>query len=324
MNILKTPPTHNELNNSCSLSGVTLLKNGRYNLRHVGSKNLVVLPDGTIEKHSNRCTSTGRKSQRKQRLLGVHSETDGIDSFSNDSLLLSKKVRTYSLKKSLIRNRIFAHLNQQKGTKELYFFTVTFPPIVTDDLAYKFFNQWLTVLRMKGILRSYLWVAERQSNGTIHYHIAITHRMYAPKANKEMVTILSNAVRKNQLNWNLQAAKRYNGVDIAKDRKYKRVTNFAEKKRGRSLSNYLTKYITKNDHQYTHYCWHCSRDFSNLVIKISFTNEELLTCNFEAYLSDRILFETEHCIFIPWVNYPPPKLTEYLSKINELILSKLN
>lgn len=297
-----------------------MLKNGRYNLRHVGSKKLVILPDGSIERISQRSKSTIHRSKSERRVPTIHSEGSGDSGSNCNCLQQSKKIVNYSVNKQQVRSRILNFINAQSGSKELYFITVTFPPIVSDSLAYKFFNQWLTVLRQSGLLHNYLWVAERQSIGTIHYHIAIPHKIYVPKANKAMVTILSNAVRKKQLYWNLQAAKRYNGVDIAKNRKTKRVTNFAVKKGKKSLITYLTKYVTKNEHKYTHLAWHCSRGFSNLVLKVSFTNSEVTTCGFELYLSQSILFETEHSIFIPWVNEPPPAVTEYLSFVNNTLL----
>ncbi|MCJ7448964.1 MAG: hypothetical protein MUO72_14865 [Bacteroidales bacterium] len=58
----------------------------------------------------------------------------------------------------------------------------------------------------------------------------------------------------------------YNGVDVKK----------VDKNR-KSLIGYLTKYITKNDIEFRHFPWHCSRDVSRI-----FT-----TINFEEYESDK-------------------------------------
>jgi hypothetical protein len=241
------------------------------------------------------------------------------DSETGNSVNKKISQRSYQINKSQVRARILNQLNTQKNGKELYFITITFPPIITEDLGYKYLNNWLTVCRSTGLIRSYLWVAEKQKNSTIHYHIAIPHKIYAPKANRIMTTILCNEVRKHKINWNLQAAKRYNGVDLAKNRKTKRITNFGIKKASKSLATYLTKYISKNTESFKHLAWHCSRDYSNLITKISFTDSELLTCGFELYLKDSILFETEHATFIPWVNDPPPQVSEYLSNINNAI-----
>lgn len=207
MNILKTPPVHRELNNSVSLSGITLLKDGKYSNRYVGLKQVQVTPNGNIIIEKPPVRTNGNKPQRKNATVKTDSDVHN----QNTEHCINDHPRSnghrFSIKKPVIRARILNYINQQKGTKELYFLTVTFPTCVTDDLAYKFFNQWLTVLRSKNIIRQYLWVAERQQNGTVHYHIAIPHRVYAPHANKAMQIILTNAVRKQQLQWNIQAAK---------------------------------------------------------------------------------------------------------------------
>jgi hypothetical protein len=311
------------LSNSASLSGVVLLKEGRYKTRHLGSKSTEQRPTSGITMKTKKPCTHAKQRKKPARNVGQNSASPGAVVWDNDTDHLPKIVRTYTLKRAVIRDRIKAYINQQRGEKHLYFVTVTFPPCVTDDLAYKFFNQWLTVVRTTNRVKSYLWVAERQAIGTLHFHIAIPHRVYVPHVNKAMQIILSNAVRKQQLNWNLNAAKKYNGIDLAKNRKTKRITNFAIKKSGKSLESYLTKYITKNNTKFTHYCWHCSRDFSSLVLKISFTDTELLRTGWEQYLDETYIFESDYCIFIPWVKYPPPQLRAYLSDINNHILTNV-
>ena len=323
MNILKTPPVHRELNNSVSLSGITLLKDGKYSNRYVGLKKVQVSPNGQIVIEKPPISTHESKPKRKITKVKIDSTVHIENTEHSVNVHTGGNGHRFSIKKPVIRARILNYINQQKGTKELYFLTVTFPTCVTDDLAYKFFNQWLTVLRSKNIIRTYLWVAERQQNGTVHYHIAIPHRVYAPHANKAMQIILTNAVRKQQLQWNIQAAKKYNGVDLAKNRKTRRVTNFAVKKGQKSLANYLTKYVTKNDEKFSHYAWHCSREFSNLCLKISFTNDELLTCGFEQWINENKQFESEYFIFFPWHNRPPPQVMQHFADINFEILSRL-
>ena len=323
MNLLHTPPVHRELVNSVSLSGITVLKDGKYSNRYVGLRKVAVSPNGKIVIEKPSISTHENKPKRKIAKVkidsDIHTQSAGDNINDHDS---SNKHR-FSIKKPLIRARILNYINQQKGTKELYFITVTFPQCVTDDLAYKFYNQWLTVLRSKNIIRQYLWVAERQQNGTVHYHIAIPHRIYVVHANRAMQIVLTNAVRKQQLQWNIQAAKKYNGVDLAKNRKTGRVTNFAVKKGQKSLANYLTKYVTKNNEKFSHYAWHCSREFSNLCLKISFTNDELLTCGFEQWINEVRIFESEYFIFYPWNNRPPPQVTKHFADLNHELLQTL-
>jgi hypothetical protein len=321
MYVLQTPGTHHVLENSASLTGVTLLKSGRYNLRHSGSKKLNILPNGNLERIGKRSSNSTSRGKSKQRMPNVHTENISNNSCPDNNLPVVKKVRTYVLKKSLVRLRLLNFINAQKGEKELYFWTITFPPKLSDQLCYKYFNTWLTSLRIAKRLKNYLWVAERQAIGTIHFHIAIPHKMPVVYANKCMSIILANGVRKKEFDWNLQAAKKYNGVDIAKNRKTKRVTNFAVKKGKKSLVMYLTKYVTKNDTEFYTYCWHCSRDFSNLILKVAFTDKELNNTGWELYLNHEKLFESEYCIFIPWVAAPPPPLLKYFADVNGMLLS---
>jgi hypothetical protein len=56
---------------------------------------------------------------------------------------------------------------------------------------------------------------------------------------------------------------KYNGVDV------KYVKN--DKK---GIINYLAKYVTKNDIEFYHLPWHCSRDISGLFTSINFDDSE--------------------------------------------------
>ena len=138
-------------------------------------------------------------------------------------------------------------MNQMRGEKMLYFWTITFPENTTDDTAYILLNKWLTRLRTEKMLKEYLWVGERQENNTIHFHMVINQKMNVQKANKYMRASIMHRINKGEIIYDRIAAMRYNGVDIAKDRKTKRVTNFAKQNKEKSLSNYLTKYVTKNN-----------------------------------------------------------------------------
>lgn len=208
-------------------------------------------------------------------------ENSTLENFSPDSekksLFIAKK-KSYKIHKQRVRQRILAYINTQKGKKELYFWTVSFPAGCSDNACYQAFNTWLTTLRRPGknkktkekirpMLREYLWVAERQLGDrleagkaptyTVHFHIAVPHYMDVQKANTAMRTILKNLAKrgvipgavcgKNGAQYYLPSIARYNGVDICKNRKTNRVINFAIKKGARALGHYLTKYVTKNN-----------------------------------------------------------------------------
>ncbi len=232
----------------------------------------------------------------------------------------------YRVNKREIRQRLLGYMNTQRGSKELYFWTVTFPKGTADDLCYKIFNIWLTALRKYKMLREYLWIAERQpGTGTIHFHIAIPHKMHVQRANAMMAGTLKTFARRGELPYSVHQCARYNGVDISKNRKTKRVTNFANKKGSRALSHYLTKYVTKNDEQFTHLAWHNSRGYSQLFTGVTFSVEEFKKFSFGFFLDRRRVFEIgDFARFIPWISYPPPLFEEHLYKVNSFVQENKN
>jgi hypothetical protein len=227
--------------------------------------------------------------------------------------------KLYKVHKTEVRNRIFAMINTQRGKKELYFWTITFPEKTPDSVCYRLFNTWLTTCRQKKWLREYLWIAERQQNGTIHFHIAIPHRMSVVAANNAMRTTLRTAATKNEIPFNIYQCRRYNGIDIAKNRKTRRVTNFAIKKGSRSLANYLTKYCTKNDSTFNHLAWHNSRGFSSLFTGITFTTDEFLGYGFRSLVKPGVIIDNEYFMFFAWKDLPPYAITKHLFEVNSWI-----
>jgi hypothetical protein len=290
----------------CTLTGLTRLKEGRYKSRYqLGGGYANTAQGHIIEKPKTAPVSklsklsAGEKRYQKPRK------------------------NTYGIAKQIIRNRMRAMVNmlQQSTARirkpKLYFFTVSFLAGTADDLCYQVYNTWLTELRQQGLLLSYLWVAERQKNGTIHYHLAIPHYMNTPKANRIMRKILMDQKNKGNLpDWDRKKLMKYNGVDIAKNRDTKRPVNFASNKKQKALAQYLTKYITKNDTEMNRLAWHCSRDWSALIIGMSFTRSELGKF-VTGRMLDRDTLETEYAEFYRWTNFKPPeKFARHLGEMN--------
>jgi hypothetical protein len=282
---------------------------------------------------------------------------------SGFAIKVAKNVRekSYKIHKGRVRQRILAYINTQKGKKELYFWTVSFPAGTSDNACYQAFNTWLTTLRrpqktkdgkkLRPMLREYLWVAERQLGErsapgkaptyTVHYHIAIPHYMDAPKANAAMRTILKNLAKKGAVpgavcgkngdQYYLPSIAKYNGVDICKNRKTRRVVNFAIKKGSRALGNYLTKYVTKNDAgvadahgniaipAFTHLAWHNSRGFSCLFTAVAFSIKEFKKFGFGFFLNRTKARTMEFATFVPWLFGPPPLLEKHLYDLNSFL-----
>lgn len=74
------------------------------------------------------------------------------------------------------------------------------------------------------------------------------------------------------------ASEMANGVEVLRDiitEKYNGVDVKKVDKNRRSLIGYLTKYITKNEIEFTHLPLHCSRDVSRLFTTINFEREDM-------------------------------------------------
>ena len=139
---------------------------------------------------------------------------------------------------------------------------------IDDDIAYKIFNTWLTRCRKNNDLQSYLWVAERQKNGTIHFHMLTNTMMPIREVNGYMKAALITQYNKGNLTGNTAPLERYNGVDVdnlyKSKRRTKRAFKLSKKQARRKLQTYLTKYVSKNDIKSYRLPWHCSRDISAL------------------------------------------------------------
>lgn len=302
---------------SLSMTGVTILTKSRYKTRHSGAKELTERPDlGIILKSQEKLLTTSNKKvpriKKKIKKLSLQCQEK------------EKREPKYVINKKEVIHRIKGFLNQMSGEKMLYFWTVTFPVNTPDDSCYILLNKWLTRLRQERMLREYLWVAERQENKTIHFHMVINQKMNVQKANKFMRASIMHSINKNEVTYSRQQAIKYNGVDISKDRKTKRVTNFAKQNKQKSLSNYLTKYVTKNDSSFTHLAWHSSRGYSNLITSVRFTYQEYKNSNTVNLLDQERTISTEYYTFRRWKGSPPKDLLMYLGLLNQHIQSKFN
>lgn len=339
------PAQHHELTIKSTSSGITFLLQNRFRSRYTGNKYSAVdingnlwLKSSELKKEISGPKRPGKKKARveTQAVLNIfENETQKYNNLSTQDyplstvkagLLTSEKLpKSYTVHKREVRQRILGYINTQAGKKELYFWTVSFPEGIADAVAYRVYNIWLTTLRQRNMLREYIWIAERQENGTIHFHIAIPHKMPVQRANAMMRGTLKNEIKKgNIVNYSVYKCNRYNGVDIAKNRATGRVTNFAIKKGSRSLVTYLTKYITKNDAGFEHLAWHNSRGFSSLFTGVTFTVKEFKNHGFHHRLDARKMFKTEYFVFIPWAGDPPPLIIEHLYQLNSYLQIALN
>lgn len=316
MKYLELPTTLEDMTVSLSMTGVTILTKSRYKVRHAGLTDLAQAPTrGFIPKEVT--TSKIKRKKPKVKCDKVSEASEVIKSVPNE------KFPKYRIDKKEVSHRIKGYINQMKGEKMLYFWTVSFPEKTTDDTAHILLNKWLTRLRHERMLKDYLWLSERQENGTIHFHMVINKKMNVQQANKYMRASIMHSINKGEIQYDRIAATRYNGVDIAKDRKTRRVTNFAKQNKERSLSNYLTKYVTKNDSLFTHLAWHSSRGYSNIITAVRFTYNEYQKGNCEMLLDHDRELKGEYYTFRAWKGSPPKDLLMYLGLLNQELQQKL-
>lgn len=170
--------------------------------------------------------------------------------------------KSYRLNKSRLRNKIkaFSKIGDQRNFSK--FITVSFPAGLPDINCKQALNTWLTKLRSMDKYFNYIWIAERQKNGTMHFHI-ITKTYFNIKAiNLHMAKTIDYIIKTNRLRDIRFRTTKYNGVDIKVIYRVK------------ELSQYVTKYVTKNDTEMEGYPSNCSKLISELFSRVQITDEE--------------------------------------------------
>lgn len=168
----------------------------------------------------------------------------------------------YKLNKSKVRNKIHAWEQVLKNRQSFKFITISYPKSFSDLNCKKALNTFLTRCRKIRRNFNYLWVAERQKNGTLHYHILTTDYFNIRLINRYMAKTIDNIIQRSDESWGNSSLEKYNGVDV------RNVSN------SKSLIGYVTKYITKNDTEIKGCVWNCSSKISQLFTKINLTQEE--------------------------------------------------
>lgn len=226
------------------------------------------------------------------------------------------KETVYKLNKSKIKKKCFALSRLAKSKKFLAFYSISFPMGLSDDNCYKVFNTWLTRCRKDNKLNSYLWVAERQKNETIHFHMLTNDLMPIRMVNSYMAIALTTFKKKGIEALQAVNPEKYNGVHV------KRV-----KGSKKSLIGYLVKYISKNEISFYRLPWHCSRDVSRLFTSENIDEPEekekldkLLPDDPEKYS----IFEDQHYTVKGFKFSPPEILFTNLDTVNEIIYHQNN
>lgn len=189
--------------------------------------------------------------------------------------------------KNKVREKIFALFSAYKklGREgDFSFVTLTFVSKVDDLKAVKLLNVFLNQIRKLSRKKdiNYIWVAERQGNGNIHFHLIFDRSFYGCRDQlsldflnshwvsvQEKSGVVNLGARKKlirDLNFSrfshLHDQKKY---DLVK--KYLNPITILKVKDVDGLSFYLTKYLTKNNSGFKCRPWHCSRGVSRIFTK---------------------------------------------------------
>lgn len=292
------------------------------------------------------------RSVRYAELLGIPIGPDGYklapDNIKNHATFIERyqelrgsmdqkipyKKTTYRLNKAKVRKRATALCRLSESKKFLAFYSISFPSGAKDSVLYEIFNKWLTNCRTRYGLKTYLWVAERQGNGTLHFHILTNNRLDISVVNRAMANSIDTSVHQGKLTWGQSSRTLYNGVDVDSIQRPKKRQNENREKyrrrvkeyhkrhvseRVRFAISYLTKYITKSEAVFTHLPFHCSRDVSQLFSSMVLSGKD--AGNYLRLLSDdadhyEIVSIDSRTIYI-FKKSPPEIIYRRLDSVND-------
>lgn len=209
---------------------------------------------------------------------------DNVDATDEEK---QRDVRLYGINRKKLLDRLNAYVCLSVSRKFLAFYSVSFPSGTNDEIIVKIWNSCLTSLRSSLGLKSYIWVMERQGNGTMHYHMLTNDYMPIRAVNSVVAGCIDYYVKRGLCNWGNSSITRYNGVDVCSISK--RIPEGDKNYRSKAYQkviHYVTKYMSKNNALESRRQWHCSRLVSALFVTAFLSHEEV-----------NILFEGEEHLF---------------------------
>ena len=116
------------------------------------------------------------------------------------------------MNKPKVKAKIIAFSRAKIGSLKMKFITITFPAGCSDEICMKCLNTWLTKLRSITSSFEYLWVAVRQANGTLHFHLFTKTFFNIRLINFHMAVTIDNVLRKNKEGMPAFSPEKYNGI----------------------------------------------------------------------------------------------------------------
>jgi hypothetical protein len=203
-----------------------------------------------------------------------------------------------------IKDKATAFFRASPGNR--VFCTLTFIAPVDDQTGVSILNKFLTSARKSFPKLQYFWVAERQDNGNIHFHIILNKRLPVRRWNALWVLVQYNSGLIGSDKFGDRISKQEILMRYENDTIHK-VFNPLDIKKVKSisgLSGYLTKYITKQKKTpFSCLPWHCSRQVSRMFIRTTVGPSAFAYMN--SWNNYRVDKETGEC-FPPKVSKPHP------------------
>jgi hypothetical protein len=276
-------------------NGAVLLRTASQLRRFSGSSRFTFVDNELYEKKDIK--STPLEEYNPKQAVQEH-----LIPFEHEPVIV--KPKSYSLNSKVVSRKLMSFFHSKLAGRQVSFYTISFPVNTSDNVAFEILNivltrlrkgyslseqsnylinifsalksdKWLSYMKIcaksKAVhqLKNYLWVSERQQNGTIHFHLVTSDNLNVIVFNHFVAAAIFGSKQSkinsdSLLNTSLS---KFNGVDSSKSmQKVKDVTR---------LRKYITKYITKNKSVFTHFCWHCSRSISALFTSKQYTIDEV-------------------------------------------------
>jgi hypothetical protein len=299
-----------------STNGVIWLRKGEYTSRIKPLATKELLSSRSIKNTPELLIDKVQSLRKNEPDYFKRSLFSGTSSDNSNRPQCKSKRRLYSINKRKVRARLINFNNTDYGDKKMYFYSISFPLGMDEKVSTKLLNSLMTTLRKHYGVQHYLWVAERQKKGQKHYHLCMFHYVRGRTMNEIVKKYLKHAIRKQELNWSISAAGKYNGVDISKDRKTGVPTNYALNSTGKHIARYITKYISKSSGEFEGQAWNSSRSLACISDGVCATIEEVLSLYDSEMLNDNAVYENEWCYFFRWKKEAPPDIVSALRAIN--------
>lgn len=293
------------------LENIVVVHNSVHNVGFGGSSLVKMAADGLpcLKSLSNQYEETIIRKNLDDK---EHNQDDEVT--ENEKSTIEQKPKSMNKKK--VRNKILAYSMLPKSVLFMAFYSISFPAHLSDSVIRKIHNTALTRLRKKDPDFSYIWVAERQKNGTMHYHMFTNCYFDIKIINGFYAKAIDNQIKKDSLDYINYDIKKYNGVDV------KKVHNVEV------AAKYVSKYVTKNNTISDGSIWNCSSDISALVTKLYISQSDFneIECD-TVYVRDidtvdeKTGFELNLSLYY-YYEKPSQKIKQIINEINIYIMRK--